>query len=59
MKIFTQAVLLTLIPFSVFNLAQENNPMNKIQNILLELENKFAPDKRTAIFHITAELERQ
>ena len=30
--------------------------MNKIQNILLELENKFAPDKRTAIFHITAEL---
>ncbi|MGE5860225.1 MAG: NlpC/P60 family protein [Ignavibacteria bacterium] len=56
MKTFTQAALLTMILFSVFNLvAQENNQMDKIQNILLELEKKFAPDKRTAIFHITAE----
>ncbi|HVO72754.1 MAG TPA: C40 family peptidase [Ignavibacteriaceae bacterium] len=28
--------------------------MEKINRIILELENKFAPDRRTAIFHITA-----
>jgi len=56
MKISIRSAILAMLFLSAFNLlAQENTSMEKIKDILLELENKFAPDKRTAIFHITAE----
>ncbi len=39
---------------SIHNYSQENNKMEKINSILQELKEKFAPDKRTAVFNFEA-----
>jgi hypothetical protein len=36
---------------SIHNYSQENNKMEQINSILQELKDKFAPDKRTAVFN--------
>ena len=58
MKLKSKIILLILINLLAFSLfAQENNKMNKIKSIIQEIENKYAPDPRTAIFKINIELE--
>ena len=44
--------------FFVFNItAQENKSMDKVHKIILGLEQKYAPDKRTAVFNVFAEMK--
>ncbi|OGU70143.1 MAG: glycoside hydrolase [Ignavibacteria bacterium RBG_16_34_14] len=51
-------IIFIITSIFAFNLtAQEKTEMEKIQSIIEELENKFAPDKRTAIFQINVENE--
>ena len=56
MKSKYKVILLILISLSAFNLfAQGSNEMDKIKSVIKELENKYAPDPRTAIFKIYIE----
>ena len=48
-------LLVSLIASSLF--AQEENDMERIKSVINELEYKYAPDSRTAIFKISAEQE--
>ncbi|MDO8549122.1 MAG: NlpC/P60 family protein [Ignavibacteria bacterium] len=48
-------ILANLFAFNL--IAQEKTEMEKFQSIIEEVENKFAPDKRTAIFQISIENE--
>lgn len=58
MKLKTKIIFLILINLFTFNLfAQESNEMDKIQSIIKETENKYAPDPRTAIFQVNIEKE--
>jgi len=50
LMIFASALAFNLI-------AQEKTEMEKFQSIIEEVENKFVPDKRTAIFQISIENE--
>lgn len=56
MKLKYIVMLITLINLFAFNLfAQGSNEMDKIQSVIKKLENKYAPDSRTAIFKINIE----
>ncbi|MEJ2614052.1 MAG: glycoside hydrolase, partial [Ignavibacteriaceae bacterium] len=47
--------IVSLIASTLF--AQEENEMERIKSVINELEQKYAPDSRTAIFKISAEQE--
>ncbi len=47
--------LIFLILFTINLFAQGRNDMDKIQNVIKELENKYAPDARTALFKVNVE----
>ena len=49
MKLLFIFLLMTFL--SIHNYSQENNKMEQINSILQELKDKFAPDKRTAVFN--------
>ena len=49
-------IFLVLFTFNLF--PQGRNDMDKIQNVIKELENKYAPDARTALFRINVEKEK-
>ena len=54
----TLITILILVIFFAFNLiAQGKTEMEKMQSIIKEVENKYAPDKRTAIFQVTVKNE--
>ncbi len=56
MKLKTIIIFFILINLFALNLfAQGKNDMDKIQNVIKELENKYAPDARTALFKINVE----
>ncbi len=55
MKLKFKIFLLFLILFAINLFAQRSNEMDKIQSVIKELENKYAPDSRTAIFQINVE----
>lgn len=48
----TKMIFLAFL-IAVSNLAAQENRMNQVTNILAEIKNQFAPDKRVAIFDIT------
>ena len=52
MKLLFIFLLMTFL--SIHNYSQENNKMEKINSIIQELKDKFAPDKRTAVFNFEA-----
>jgi gamma-D-glutamyl-L-lysine dipeptidyl-peptidase len=54
-KLYLLIFLTSLFAFSSF--AQEKSEMEKIQSVINELQNKYAPDKRTALFLINVENE--
>ena len=56
MKLKTIIIFFILINLFALNFfAQGKNDMDKIQNVIKELENKYAPDARTALFKINVE----
>ncbi len=58
MKNKSIVIVLTLVNIFTVNLfPQEETEMKKIQSIIEEVRNEFAPDKRTAIFLVDAEKE--
>jgi gamma-D-glutamyl-L-lysine dipeptidyl-peptidase len=56
MKFLILIFLLTLIN-PVYS--QQNKNMVNLEKIVTEIQNKFAPDKRTALFHVTPKLENK
>ena len=50
MKSLIIILLITLL--SVINYSQSNTQMEKVNSIIKEVKEKFAPDKRVAIFNI-------
>ena len=54
MKLLTFIFLSTLI-IPVYS--QQNKNMENLEKIVTKIQNKFAPDKRTALFHVSPKLE--
>ncbi len=57
MKTNTNLIFILIHLFALNLIAQEKTEMEKLQSIIEEVENKFAPDKRTTIFQIIVENE--
>ena len=54
MKYFS-ILLMLLLALPIYS--QQNSNMEKIQNIINQVEQKYAPDKRTAVFNVTFKTE--